>query len=84
LSRHRTQWGEENPLPCYFNDGCCVHTNGITGVEIDQDEIRLVWWEVSDTYCVVGGGARRRADLFANIERKIYQSGDLGKILSRI
>lgn len=75
---------EDNPLPCYFNDGCCVHTNGITGVEIDQGEIRLVKWEVSDTYCEVGGGTRRRPDLFANIERKIYQSGGLGEILSRI
>lgn len=75
---------EDDPLPCYFNDGCCVHTNGITGIEIDQGEIRLVKWEVSDTYCVIGGGVRRRPHLFANIERRIYQSGDLEKILSRI
>ncbi|GAB4542501.1 MAG: metallophosphoesterase [Anaerolineae bacterium] len=74
----------DNPLPCYFNDGCCVHTNGITGIEIDRGEIRLVKWEVSDTYCVEGGEVRRRTGLFANIERKIYQSDDLAQILSQI
>lgn len=75
---------EDNPVPCYFNDGCCVHTNGITGIEIDRGEIRLVKWEISDTYCAWGEDVRRRPDLFASIERKIYQTGDLGEILSRI
>ncbi|UCC87039.1 MAG: hypothetical protein JSV81_19645 [Anaerolineales bacterium] len=75
---------EDNPLPCYFNDGCCVHTNGMTGTEIDQGEIRLIKWEISDTYCAEGGSLKRRPDLFANIERKIYQSGDLEEILSQI
>lgn len=75
---------EDDPLPCYFNDGCCVHTNGITGTEIDQGEIRLVKWEVSDTYCDRGQEVIRRPGLFATIERKIYQSGDLGEILSNI
>jgi UDP-2,3-diacylglucosamine pyrophosphatase LpxH len=73
-----------DPTPCYFNDGCCVHTNGMTGIELDQGEIRLVKWEISDTYCVVGGGVRRRPDLFANIERRIYQTDDLGEILSQV
>jgi UDP-2,3-diacylglucosamine pyrophosphatase LpxH len=75
---------EDNPTPCYFNDGCCVHTNGMTGTEIDRGQIRLVKWEISDTYCADGGTVKRRPDLFANIERKIYQSGDLEKILSHI
>jgi UDP-2,3-diacylglucosamine pyrophosphatase LpxH len=75
---------EDSPLPCYFNGGCCVHTNGITGLEIDQGEIRLVKWEVSDTYCVHQGEIIRHPQLFASIERKIYQSGDLGEILASI
>jgi UDP-2,3-diacylglucosamine pyrophosphatase LpxH len=73
-----------DPIPCYFNDGCCVHTNGMTGIEIDEGQIRLVKWEISDTYCTVGGGQRRHPDLFANIERRIYQADDLGEILSKL
>lgn len=73
-----------DPSPCYFNAGCCVYTNGLTGIEIEQGEIRLVKWEISDTYCVVGGGLRRRPDLFANIERRIYQTDDLGEILFKL
>jgi UDP-2,3-diacylglucosamine pyrophosphatase LpxH len=73
-----------DPSPCYFNDGCCVHTNGMTGIEIDQGQIRLIKWEISDTYCMVGGGTRRRPDLFANIERRIYQADDLGEILAKL
>jgi UDP-2,3-diacylglucosamine pyrophosphatase LpxH len=75
---------ESDPVPCYFNDGCCVHTDGITGIEIDQGEIRLVKWEVSDTYCDPGQDVKRRPALFATIERRIYQSDDLGRVVSHI
>jgi hypothetical protein len=35
----------ENPLPCYFNTGCCAFEDGdITGIEIADGEIRLVRW----------------------------------------
>lgn len=33
------------PVPCYFNDGCCGYTNGITCIEIDRDAIRLIKWQ---------------------------------------
>ena len=34
----------ENP-PCYFNAGCCSFADGdITGLELEQGEIRLVRW----------------------------------------
>ncbi len=32
------------PLPCYFNSGCGLFTTGITCLEIEDDEIRLVKW----------------------------------------
>ncbi len=30
----------------YLNDGCCVHTDCITGIEIDRGEIRLIRWDI--------------------------------------
>lgn len=33
------------PVPCYFNSGCCGYTNGITCIEIDRGIIRLVKWD---------------------------------------
>ncbi|UCC38237.1 MAG: metallophosphoesterase [Candidatus Aminicenantes bacterium] len=33
------------PVPCYFNDGCCGYTNGITCIEIDKGTIRLIKWQ---------------------------------------
>jgi predicted phosphodiesterase len=30
--------------PCYFNSGCGLYSDGITTIEIDNDEIRLVKW----------------------------------------
>jgi UDP-2,3-diacylglucosamine pyrophosphatase LpxH len=74
---------EKNPVPCYFNAGSCVFSDGITGIEIDRGFIRLVKWEVSDTVCA-GEEKRRSNDLFVAIQRKIYQSGDLREIFSRI
>jgi len=32
-------------LPCYFNTGCGVFSDGITAIEIADDKIRLVKWE---------------------------------------
>jgi UDP-2,3-diacylglucosamine pyrophosphatase LpxH len=32
------------PLPCYFNTGCALYTEGITGIEITEGYIRLVKW----------------------------------------
>lgn len=34
----------EPPLPCYFNSGCCLYSDGITTIEIEEDVIRLVKW----------------------------------------
>jgi len=33
-----------NPVPCYFNTGCCGYTNGITCIEIEKGIIRLIKW----------------------------------------
>lgn len=35
----------EWPIPCYFNDGCCGYTNGITCIEIEKNMIRLIKWQ---------------------------------------
>jgi hypothetical protein len=32
-------------LPCYFNAGCCGYTNGITCLEIEAGQIRLIKWQ---------------------------------------
>ncbi len=32
------------PKPCYFNTGCGLYTDGITAIEINEDEINLVKW----------------------------------------
>ncbi len=32
-------------MPCYYNSGCALFSDGITGIEIEDGEIRLVKWE---------------------------------------
>lgn len=34
----------QDPVPCYFNSGCGLYSDGITNLEIDGDQIRLVKW----------------------------------------
>lgn len=34
-------------VPCYFNDGCGLYSDGITAIEIENDVIRLVRWSRS-------------------------------------
>jgi len=44
--RNITSVEKNNPiLPCYFNAGCALYTCGITNLEIENDEIRLVKWD---------------------------------------
>ncbi|MHC1748307.1 MAG: metallophosphoesterase [Cellulosilyticaceae bacterium] len=40
---HRLKFPREGELP-YFNTGCCIHTKGISGIEIIDDQIMLVQW----------------------------------------
>lgn len=36
--------GRRKPLPCYFNTGCALYTDGITAIEVDDDTIKLAKW----------------------------------------
>ncbi len=60
---------DSNPATNYFNEGCCVHTDGLTGIEIEQGEVRLIRWKNSQP------GVN---------PRHVVQSSDLGAILARL
>ncbi len=67
----------------YVNDGCCVHKRAITGVEIDQGEIRLIrWQERAQTVAKFTHTAERIAGRAA--ERIIFQQNDLEALLARL
>ena len=36
-------------LPCYFNSGCALYHDGITVIEVNHDELRLVKWHKPGT-----------------------------------
>lgn len=42
---HRPKYPKKDELP-YFNTGCCIHTRGITGIEIIGGEILMVDWRI--------------------------------------
>lgn len=71
------------PLPCYFNGGSCVHTDGITGIEIDRGQIRLVKWELVGTM-PEGESPPSSGEMMLRIERKVYREADLLDITARI
>lgn len=54
------------PRPCYFNTGCTLYTDGITAIEIADDEIRLVKWH-------------RRVK--KGNEREVYDEGKLSEFI---
>ncbi|UCE66412.1 MAG: metallophosphoesterase family protein [Candidatus Zixiibacteriota bacterium] len=57
------------PLPCYFNTGCALYTDGGTAIEIDKDEIRLVKW------------AKKNKNRFS---RDIFKKGSLSDIIRKV
>lgn len=42
---HRMKFPKRGELP-YFNSGCCIHSKGITGIEILEGKIMVVQWRV--------------------------------------
>lgn len=42
---HRQKFPKSKELP-YFNTGCCIHTKGISGIEILEGKILMVDWRV--------------------------------------
>jgi predicted phosphodiesterase len=37
-------YGEEMPVPCLFNSGSAIGKKGINAIELDQEDIALVYW----------------------------------------
>lgn len=42
---HRPRFPKKRELP-YFNTGCCIHSKGLTGIEIYEGKILMVEWRV--------------------------------------
>ena len=42
---HRPRFAKREEIP-YFNTGCCIHTKGITGIEISEGKILMVEWRI--------------------------------------
>jgi UDP-2,3-diacylglucosamine pyrophosphatase LpxH len=42
---HRPRFPKKGELS-YFNTGCCIHSKGITGIEIAKNQIMLVEWRI--------------------------------------
>jgi len=60
---------DNDPLPCYFNTGCGLYTDGITAIEIDHDDIRLVKWS---KYKLAGK------------EREVFHEGKISDFINQI
>lgn len=43
-----TTGSSSKPKPCYFNSGCGLFTDGITAIELDNDELRMAKWHRKD------------------------------------
>ena len=72
-------------VPSLFNSGCVIGKRGITSIEIDGGEIRLVhWFEEgrTDHYSVRDDGVEQLER--TSIYRKIIKKDDLGYIFTRI
>ncbi len=70
-------------LPCYFNSGSCVHTNGITAIEIDRGEIRLVRWRLVETSAESDALGDEDGLLFT-IKPRVLQRANLAEVIAQI
>lgn len=59
----------DTTVPCYFNSGCGLYSDGITVIEIDEDQIRLVKWS--------------KYSLFGN-PRQVFHEGKVSEFIAQI
>ncbi|MGY0391561.1 metallophosphoesterase [Bizionia sp. KMM 8389] len=45
---HRPRFPKPHEIP-FFNDGCCVFPRSITGIEIENNAISLIKWQIATT-----------------------------------
>lgn len=64
-----------DPSSYYLNEGCCVHTDGITGIEIERGEIRLVKWSTPPS---------QSDESPSHPTRMVLSSADLAATLARL
>lgn len=75
--------------PNYFNSGSCIYSDGITAIEIDRGEIRLVKWEITDAYITPGErhpdlNVERHPKLGFYIIRRVYRVEKLDDLFAQI
>lgn len=58
------------PLPCYFNTGCGIYSDGLTAIEIEADAIRLVKWN--------------RDAWPKTLDRQVYKEEKLSNMLAKV
>jgi UDP-2,3-diacylglucosamine pyrophosphatase LpxH len=57
------------PKPCYFNTGCGLYSDGITGIEIADDTIKLAKWH---------------RDVPKDSQYEIYEQGNLSAYIAAV
>ncbi|HOW45255.1 MAG TPA: hypothetical protein PK919_08805 [Candidatus Aminicenantes bacterium] len=79
-------YGEGPLLPCLFNSGCGIGSNGVTAVEIDVRRVRLVYWfdrRRSEKYIAAEGYEPERLG-DGDFYRVVLKEEDLDYIFTRI
>ena len=79
-------YGEGPLLPCLFNSGCGIGSNGVTAVEIDARRVRLVYWfdrRRSEKYIAAEGYEPERLG-DGDFYRVVLKEEELDYIFTRI
>jgi UDP-2,3-diacylglucosamine pyrophosphatase LpxH len=75
---------DSGTIPCYFNSGCCLYDHGITAIELAARQIRLIKWEIVDSYLEAENPPCGEPSAQPHIVRAILQCDELDHVLSRI
>jgi len=62
-------------LPCYFNTGCCLYSDGLTAIEVADGDISLVRW---------GPRGPGDPDTGPAVARHLYGQANLAELIARV
>jgi len=77
-------YGDELPVPCLFNSGCAIGKKGINAIELDRENIALVYWFAEGKGMKFINRGWYKVEKYAGISRAVLNQDRLDYVKAKI
>jgi len=77
-------YGDELPVPCLFNSGCAIGKKGINAIELDRENIALVYWFAEGRGMKFINRGWYKVEKYAGVSRAVLNQDRLDYVKAKI